>query len=151
MEEALGAEGVPRLVSLHTSPQLPHIYNPPTSAPRMLIHVRYFATPWTIVCQVPLSMEFSRQGTGVDCYFLLWGFCYLVWGNLLQQLQDAHTDKNSSIWCEEQDRQWRLVGDASPKAVWTHHPLGDFTLNSQQQGWPENSVSLFLPLARRTG
>ena len=117
----------------------------------VLIHVRYFATPWTIVCQVPLSMEFSRQGTGVDCYFLLWGFCYLVWGNLLQQLQDAHTDKNSSIWCEEQDRQWRLVGDASPKAVWTHHPLGDFTLNSQQQGWPENSVSLFLPLARRTG
>ena len=23
--------------------------------------VRVFATPWTIACQVPLSMEFSRQ------------------------------------------------------------------------------------------
>ena len=27
----------------------------------MLSHVRLFATPWTITCQVPLSMEFSRQ------------------------------------------------------------------------------------------
>ena len=24
-------------------------------------HVRLFATPWTIACQAPLSMEFSRQ------------------------------------------------------------------------------------------
>ena len=24
-------------------------------------HVRLFATPWTVACQVPLSMEFSRQ------------------------------------------------------------------------------------------
>ena len=24
-------------------------------------HARLFATPWTIVCQTPLSMEFSRQ------------------------------------------------------------------------------------------
>ena len=27
----------------------------------MLSHVQLFATPWTIVCQVPLSLEFSRQ------------------------------------------------------------------------------------------
>ena len=26
-----------------------------------LSHVRLFATPWTIGCQAPLSMEFSRQ------------------------------------------------------------------------------------------
>ena len=32
--------------------------------------VRLFATPWTVVYKVPLSMEFSRQGTGVDCHFL---------------------------------------------------------------------------------
>ena len=25
-------------------------------------HVRFFATPWTLACQVPLSMGFSRQG-----------------------------------------------------------------------------------------
>ena len=24
-------------------------------------HVRFFATPWTVACQAPLSMEFSRQ------------------------------------------------------------------------------------------
>ena len=24
-------------------------------------HVRLFTTPWTVACQAPLSMEFSRQ------------------------------------------------------------------------------------------
>ena len=27
----------------------------------MLSHVQLFATPWTIACQAPLSMGFSRQ------------------------------------------------------------------------------------------
>ena len=27
----------------------------------LLSHVRFFATPWTIARQAPLSMEFSRQ------------------------------------------------------------------------------------------
>ena len=27
----------------------------------LLIHVRLFAAPWTLSCQAPLSMEFSRQ------------------------------------------------------------------------------------------
>ena len=33
------------------------------------IHVRLFATPWTVACQVPLSMEFSRQEywSGLPC------------------------------------------------------------------------------------
>ena len=30
-----------------------------------------FGTPWTVACQAPLSMEFSRQDTGVGCHFLL--------------------------------------------------------------------------------
>ena len=34
---------------------------------------RLFATPWTTAHQVPLSMGFSRQNTGVDCHFLLQG------------------------------------------------------------------------------
>ena len=25
-------------------------------------HIRLFVTPWTVACQAPLSMEFSRQG-----------------------------------------------------------------------------------------
>ena len=31
------------------------------------------ATPWAVACQVPLSMEFSRQDTGVGCHSLLQG------------------------------------------------------------------------------
>ena len=27
----------------------------------VLSYVRLFATPWTVACQAPLSMEFSRQ------------------------------------------------------------------------------------------
>ena len=30
-------------------------------------------TPWTVSCQAPLSMEFSRQDTGVGCHSLLQG------------------------------------------------------------------------------
>ena len=28
---------------------------------RLLRHIRLFVTPWTVACQAPLSMEFSRQ------------------------------------------------------------------------------------------
>ena len=28
----------------------------------LVSHVQLFVTPWTVVCQAPLSMEFSRQG-----------------------------------------------------------------------------------------
>ena len=28
---------------------------------KSLSHVRFFATPWSVACQAPLSMEFSRQ------------------------------------------------------------------------------------------
>ena len=32
-------------------------------------HVQLFATPWTVACQAPLSMEFSRQEywSGLPC------------------------------------------------------------------------------------
>ena len=33
--------------------------------------VRLFAIPWTLVCQVPLSMGFSRQEYESGCHFLL--------------------------------------------------------------------------------
>ena len=38
---------------------------------QLLSGVRLFATLWTVACQAPLSVEFSRQNTGVGCYFLL--------------------------------------------------------------------------------
>ena len=36
---------------------------------RHFSHVRYFATPWTVACQAPLSMGFSRQEhwSGLPC------------------------------------------------------------------------------------
>ena len=39
-----------------------------------LSHVRFFATPWTVACQAPLFMEFSKQE-----YFLL-QVTFLTWG-----------------------------------------------------------------------
>ena len=39
----------------------------------LLSRVRLFMTPWTIACQAPLSMGFSRQDTGVGYHFLLQG------------------------------------------------------------------------------
>ena len=30
-------------------------------------------TPWTVVHQAPLSMDFSGKNTGVGCHFFLWG------------------------------------------------------------------------------
>ena len=34
-----------------------------------LICVRLFVTPWTVACQAPLSMEFSRQEEWVTSFF----------------------------------------------------------------------------------
>ena len=36
-------------------------------------HVQLFLIPWTVAHLAPLSMGFSRQNTGVSCYFLLQG------------------------------------------------------------------------------
>ena len=34
-----------------------------------LSHVQHFVTPWTVTCQAPLSMGFSRQGYGSGVLF----------------------------------------------------------------------------------
>ena len=39
----------------------------------VLSRVGPFATPWTVTHQVPLSMELSRQDTGVGCHALFQG------------------------------------------------------------------------------
>ena len=41
-----------------------------------------FVTPWTIACQAPLSMGFSRHDTRVGCHFLLQGIFWTWWSNL---------------------------------------------------------------------
>ena len=37
---------------------------------KLLTRVQLFAIPWTVACQTPLSMEFSRQGSWSVCYAL---------------------------------------------------------------------------------
>ena len=39
----------------------------------LLSPVWLFATPWTVACQAPLSMEFSGKNMGMGCHFLLQG------------------------------------------------------------------------------
>ena len=36
-------------------------------------HIQLFVTLWTVACQAPLSVVFSRQRTGVGCHVLLQG------------------------------------------------------------------------------
>ena len=38
-----------------------------------LSHVQLLVTPWTVACQLPLSIEFLGKNTGVGCHFLLQG------------------------------------------------------------------------------
>ena len=40
---------------------------------KSLSHVRFFATPWTVAHQDPLSMESPGKNTGLGCHFLLQG------------------------------------------------------------------------------
>ena len=59
--------------------------------------------PWTVACQVPLSMEFSRQNTGVGSRSLLQGIfpaqrsnpCLLRWRQILYHL--SHQGTASSL------------------------------------------------------
>ena len=39
----------------------------------LLSHIQFFATPWTVACQTPLSMGFPGENTGVGCHALLPG------------------------------------------------------------------------------
>ena len=43
------------------------------SGAQLLSGIQFLAILWTVAHQAPLSMEFSRQNTGVGCYFLLQG------------------------------------------------------------------------------
>ena len=83
--------------------------------PSCFSHVRLFVTLWTVACQAPLSMGFSRQNTGVGCCALLQGIfptqglnlyllCLLHWqvgslplaspGNVYMYLYYVHV----SVW-----------------------------------------------------
>ena len=48
----------------------------------MLNRVQLFRTPWTLACQAPLPMGFSRQNTRVGCHALLQGIFLTQASNL---------------------------------------------------------------------
>ena len=52
---------------------------------RLAVRSDSFVTPWTVACQAPLSVEFSRQETGVGFPFLLPGI-FLIQGSNLSLL-----------------------------------------------------------------
>ena len=43
---------------------------------QMCSHVQFFATPWIVACQAPLSWDFPGKNTRVGCYFLLQGIFF---------------------------------------------------------------------------
>ena len=53
---------------------------------QLLSHVWLFETPWTVACQAPLSMEFSRQEYWSSCHFFLQGE------------QSPHANSQLSFW-----------------------------------------------------
>ena len=40
--------------------------------------VQLFLTPWTVACQVPLSVDSPGKNTGMGCHPPLWGI-FLTW------------------------------------------------------------------------
>ena len=54
-------------------------------------------TPWTVTCQAPLSMGFSRQETGVGYHFLLQGI-FLAQGSNLYFFCLLHWAGTSTTW-----------------------------------------------------
>ena len=56
-----------------------------------------FATPWTVACQTPLSVEFSGKNTGVCCHFLLQGI-FLTQGWKLHLLHCRQISYHCVTW-----------------------------------------------------
>ena len=61
----------------------------------VLRHVQLFATPWTVACQAPLSMQFFFPGknTEVGCHFLL------------QEIFSTQ-GSNRDLWCLLHWQKW---------------------------------------------
>ena len=43
----------------------------------VLSHARFFATPWTIAHQVPLSIRFPRQEYWSGCFIYIYIYIYI--------------------------------------------------------------------------
>ena len=66
-------------------------------------HVRLFANLWTVACQAPLSMGFSRQESRVGCHALIQGI-------FLTQVSNPHFQRcNMNMVACRPDPSWRCI------------------------------------------
>ena len=110
--------------SLHPSLSIPTLfpYSNTYQSATLLSHVQLSATPWTVVYQTPLSMEFSRQDTGVSCHSCLqgiflterlnqgllhWGKRFIIWAT-----REVH---KTFTWKLQNARPWYLLS-----TKWAH-------------------------------
>ena len=80
----------------------------------VLSSVQLFATPWTVACQAPLSMEFSRQEYGSGLPFPSSG-----------DLPDPGTEPTSSALQADSLSLSHQGSPRPPTSVPTHHWDGD--------------------------
>ena len=89
----------------------------------LLSCVWFFATPWTVACQAPLSMRFPGKNTGVGCHFLLQGI-FPTQGSKLHLL---HCWWILYRWAtKEAPLQPLLVRKTYPQSVLPFHSLDTF-------------------------
>ena len=108
---------------------------------QLLSRVWLFAAPWTVVCQFPLSVEFSRQEyTGVGCHFLLQGI-FPTWGSSLGCLHCRwilyHLSQQGRLW-QVDDSKFDTVealsrGNPLPPR---EHILSGWQLPKRKRLWP---------------
>ena len=92
---------IPSSVSWASSDQEPSVWSwHLVLCAQMLSRVQLSVTPWTVTYQVPLSMEFFRQGnnTGMCCHFLLQGI-FLTKGKNSSLLRLLHWQVDSLPLC----------------------------------------------------
>ena len=101
---------------------------------KSLSHVRLSVTPWTVACQIPLSMEFSRQGH---------------WSGLPSPSPDTQTTDHISYgWSNGVRRQYMMV--RPNENIKTHSLKGSHSFQKQLEDvWDVTLSSLELRLSMR--
>ena len=94
-------------------------------------HVRLFATPWTVACQVLYPRNFPDKNTGVDCHFFLQGIFpnqgsnpHHLWLLHLQtdSLLPSHLGSPSVQFTKEQNRR-KNIHELGNMILWIMNAL----------------------------
>ena len=77
---------------------------------KSLSYVGLLATPWTVACQTPPSLEFPDKDTGVDCHFLLQGIFPTQESklSLLHRRQTLPSELPGKPWCAQKFQQYKM-------------------------------------------